>query len=140
MRRRAPVCWRRSLPFIPRVSTRADCSIEAAVGRACIKDGGICTIILGCTPPKSLSFCLASTVSGTDAPRCVECAETTWLVDGKCKPKLYCRGSYYAEGEVAALGKCTCRRLLENGGVDKNCGRCEVRKEPALAKMCHRTP
>ena len=107
---------------------------ESSIGRACIADGGICTTILGCSPPKSLSFCLASTVSVTETPKCVECQGNTWLVNGKCKLKLYCRGSYYAEEEFAELGKCTCRRQLENGSVDKNCGRCEVRKEPAFAK------
>jgi len=127
---------------------------EASTGRACIRPGGVCTTILGCSPPKALSFCLASSVpdpapttaggrgggggdgngdgDGDGGAGCVECQQHTWLVNGKCKPKLYCRGSYYSEGE--AFGKCTCRRQLETGSVDKNCGRCEVRKEPALAK------
>jgi hypothetical protein len=59
---------------------------------------------------------------------CLECDPETYLVEGKCKGKLFCTGSSFAE---AGYGECNCNRWLETGNKDETCGRCNIRKSPS---------
>jgi hypothetical protein len=71
-----------------------------------------------------------SSSSGVDGEMCLECEPQAFLVDGRCKGKLLCKGSSYAE---AGYGSCGCGRLLATGEKDKTCGRCDVRKRSVSA-------
>ena len=59
---------------------------DSPYGRTCIQEGGICRFASehSCRSPKALGACVASRIERNSAT-CLECDETSWLVNGWCR-------------------------------------------------------
>lgn len=93
---------------------------ERLRGRECVAPFTCTTPTCECPSSQFGKFCQQCWVDFGDASECLECPDDRYLVDGRCRVEIVCRGYRYEEFPDVS---CNCR-TAEYGG---NCFRCTHR-------------